>query len=450
MTASGVHVAGAGITGLAAAWELTGGRPPGAPDVDVTVWEAEGRAGGKISASEVDGLRLDEGADAFLVRTPEASALCAEIGVTDLVHPSGLPAYVWIDGALRRIPRGLVLGAPADVDELEGSGILTPEGMERARRESVVTIDADDLSVGDLIDAHYGAEVTERLVGPLIGGISAGAVDRLSAASVTPQLFAAGTGDRPMAAELRELPQIDGPVFAAPHDGMATIIDRLVEELSVRGVRFEWNRTVGELSGSAHDSWIVTTPAHVAAPLIGVVSPDAGELLRGISFSSVVFVTVVVDRRQVAGPLDGSGFLVPRSAGLRLTAASWMSAKWPHLGLDDRVVIRASLGHIDDPEPITWTDETIIDTVVRDLDTTMGLSGAPRAHRIVRYPRAFPHYDVGHRRRMESVAAALAQDRPGVEVCGMAHEGVGIPACIRSGRTAADRLRSRLGRTRWT
>jgi oxygen-dependent protoporphyrinogen oxidase len=247
-----------------------------------------------------------------------------------------------------------------------------------------------------------------------------------------------------MAAELRELPQIDGPVFAAPRDGMATIIDRLVEELSVRGVRFEWNRTVGELSGSAHDSWIVTTPAHVAAPLIGVVSPDAGELLRGISFSSVVFVTVVVDRRQVAGPLDGSGFLVPRSAGLRLTAASWMSAKWPHLGLDDRVVIRASLGHIDDPEPITWDDDSVLTAVMNDLREAMGVQGVPRAQRVIRYPRAFPQYDVGHLARMDRLTATLEADRPDIEVCGMAHGGVGIPACIRSGRTAAVRLRRRL------
>lgn len=444
MSPTGIGIVGAGLTGLAAAWELTGGRPAGAEEFDVTVFEAATGPGGKVAASSVDGLLLDEGADSFLIRTPQATTLCAEIGIVDLIHPSGAPAFVWIDDRLVPLPGGLVLGAPARFDDLEAAGILSDDGLARAREQPTISMEADDVGVGELITRHYGTEVTDRLVAPLVGGISAGAVDRLSAASITPQLFAAARSGEPMAAALRSQSPAPGPVFAAPRDGMSQLVDRLVAELAARGVDFRWNTPVGSLDERDDGAWVVTAPAHVASTLVEPRSPDAAAGLAAIDVASVVFVTLVFDRGDVDHPLAGSGFLVPRSAGLRVTAASWMTSKWTQLVPDGRVVIRAALGHIDDSEPIGWEDARILDTVMGDLTLTMGRLGAPRAHRVVRYPAAFPQYEVGHAARVRAISAALDIDCPRVEVCGMAHQGVGIPACIGSGRAAAARLRARL------
>ena len=84
-------VVGGGISGLAAAWE---GMRRGA---DVAVLEAGGRPGGKLGSSPIAGIDLDEGADAFLARVPEAVELCDELGLGgDLVSPATGTAYVWI------------------------------------------------------------------------------------------------------------------------------------------------------------------------------------------------------------------------------------------------------------------------------------------------------------------------------------------------------------------
>jgi oxygen-dependent protoporphyrinogen oxidase len=225
---------------------------------------------------------------------------------------------------------------------------------------------------------------------------------------------------------------------------MSQLIDRLSASLVDHGVTFEFGRPAEELPIRPGHGSVVSVPAHVAAGLVAPWSPTGASILGAIEFSSVVFVTLVFDRASIDPLPDGSGFLVPRSAGRRVTAASWMSSKWPHLDIGDRVIIRASLGHIDDPEPIGWDDATVLATVRTELADAMGIAVEPRAHRVARYPDAFPHYDVGHLDRMADLAATLAVDRPDIEVCGMAHGGVGIPACIRSGRQAASRLRERL------
>ena len=169
-----IAVVGGGISGLAAAWELSAD-----PRVRVTVHEAADRLGGKIRTSPFAGRAVDEGADAFLRRMPEALALCREIGLEGLIAPAHGTACVWIDGELRPLPGGLVLGVPARFDELAESGILTHWGLARARTEpdleGVPLV--GDTTIGALISRRYGNEVAQRLVGPLLGGIAAGSFD---------------------------------------------------------------------------------------------------------------------------------------------------------------------------------------------------------------------------------------------------------------------------------
>ncbi|MFN7149391.1 MAG: FAD-dependent oxidoreductase, partial [Microthrixaceae bacterium] len=104
-------VIGGGVTGLAAAWEASAD-----PAVQVAVLEADDRLGGKVRTSTVqleDGTELvvDEGADAFLARVPDAVQLCGELGLTDeLTQPAIGRAKVFVDGELRFLPERTVLG----------------------------------------------------------------------------------------------------------------------------------------------------------------------------------------------------------------------------------------------------------------------------------------------------------------------------------------------------
>ena len=445
MSGRDVAVIGGGISGLAAAWELSAD-----PGIEVTVHESADRLGGKIQTSPFAGRLVDEGADAFLRRVPDALQLCAEIGLDDLVSPAHGVARLWIDGQLRALPAGLVLGVPARFDELADAGILSHWGLARARTEPELDGEplVGDCSIGSLISRRYGNEVTQRLVGPLLGGINAGSIDDMSLDAVTPQLAAVAHRSRSLTQGLAAtLPTGDAPaepVFAAPANGMGELIDRLTTALRVRGVRFEMGRDVEVLPAAA--GVVLTTPADVSARLLATRSPESSATLASIGFASVVFTTLAYRRADLPADLDASGFLVPRDAGLTVTAASWSSTKWARLA-GDPVILRVSMGHAEDPTAIDLDDADVLDRIAADLAVTMGVTAAPVEHRIARYRNGFPQYAVGHLDRIAALETRLEQDAPDLALCGMAHRGVGIPACIREARRAAAALRRRLTAT---
>jgi len=441
-------VVGSGITGLSAAWELE------RAGHDVVVFDAADRLGGKLQSSPVPGLGfpLDEGADAFLARVPDALELCAELGIHELVHPAIGSAWVWSEGALHPLPKAQLLGLPTDVDALAASGLLSEEGLARARAdlESQAPPVDDDLSVGALIRSRLGDEVCDHLVEPLLGGINGGEADGLSVQACAPQIWACaqqgGSLIRAAAEVKARTTPTDAPVFATPAEGMAVLPRRLAAALGAevrlgvdpgpigvddRGIR---------IGGTTYAGVVVATPADVAGELVGPAAPDAATLLAGSEFASVVMVTVVADAAEVDHPLDGSGVVVARDSDLSITACSWGSSKWAHWDDGRHAVFRISLGH--DGDPTDWcarSDEDLTAVAVADLIRVLGTDVRPVGVRVGRWARSFPQYRPGHLGRVADVRAALRAAGP-VTVAGMSYDGIGVPACIRSGRTAARHL----------
>jgi oxygen-dependent protoporphyrinogen oxidase len=454
MTRPRLAVIGGGITGLAAAWEAAGD-----DSWAVTLLESSGRLGGKIRTSEFAGRSVDEGADAFLRRVPEALELCEELGLDDLTSPALANARTWIDGELIPIPPGHVLGVPIDLDAIAPTGVLSPEGLARARQEEATDSAAvrGDTSLGLLLRDRFGDEVVDRLVEPLIGGIYAGVLDEMSLDAAAPQIAPAahrpGPISRNLAAARAADPPPAGAVFAAPVGGMGQLIDALSDGIERRGartlldapvaaIRIEDGQYVVDRTDGSADSFeavVVATPAAPAARLVNEMSPAAAALLDTIASSSVVLVTLAFDERAVGGSLDSSGFLVPRTApDVRITAASWFTSKWAHLDEGDgQVILRVSLGHAGDSTAIDLSDEEIVATVAADLATTMGIVSPPSEVRISRWRDGFAQYGVGHHDLVERIEAALTLDAPRVICAGAAFRGIGIPACIRQGRLAA-------------
>jgi oxygen-dependent protoporphyrinogen oxidase len=359
------------------------------------------------------------------------------------------------------LPTGLVLGVPTDADQVAASGILSADAVDRVRAEPTLAGQplVGDESVGSLIRRRFGDEVLEQLVEPLVGGINAGEADRQSADAVVPQIAAAAHRSASLITGFAELtpgppaegsPQ-PGPVFAAPRNGMASLIWELAAGLAARGVDLISEAPVEAIEPSAH-GWtvtasghspldaaavIVTSPAPVAARLTAPLAPTAADGLAAIDHASVALVALAVPRADIGRPLDASGYLVPRTAGLTITAASWSSSKWAHLARDADALLRVSVGHRGDRASAELADDDLVGVVLRDLSVTMGLDGSPTEVRITRYPDGFPQYDVGHLDRVATIDAALAAAAPGVYLAGSAYRGLGVPACIRQGRTAA-------------
>lgn len=432
-----IRIIGGGITGIAAALEASKDE-----SANVELLEASDRLGGKIRTSQFAGRALDEGADAFLLRVPEGADLASEIGL-ELTHPSAGHASIFVGDELLRIPGGLVLGVPGHFEELAKSKLLSEDGLERAKLEPTIAgmpIEGD-LSVEEFISQRYGLEVSQHLVEPLIGGIYGGIASRLSLDAVLPQLAAiAHTEHNCVDALRRQLENAtEGPIFGAPISGMGALIQRCHEVLLERGVTVNLNESVERVDQAVPT--VIATAGPATSKLVRPVSKRAGELLASIQWSGVVLLAATLPLSGFRTPPTGSGFLVPRTAGKRVTAVSWSSNKWSHLHRsDDEVLARISMGHFGDQAPMELPDDELAEIVTKELSELAGFSGELSEVRVTRYPNGFPQYDVGHNELVEEIERELSEAAPSVRVVGSAHRGVGIPACIRQGRNAVREL----------
>ncbi len=462
-----IAVIGGGIAGLAAAWELCqlaperqghGAAEPEAAQLaavtEVTVFEPQ-QLGGCIRTTEFAGHLIDEGPDAFLTRVPEAVQLCRELGISDeLVAPEAGRSMLWWQGRLRPLPEGLVLGVPRQLAPLIGSRILSPRGVLRAALDLVLPRGQlpATLTVWELIAGRFGAEVADRLVDPLVGGIHAGSTRDLAAAEVVPQLVAAATRSRSLLLALRApgAPTPAGsaqPMFLTPRAGVGRLVDVLVESLRTAGTRFV-TRKVNSVNvnpgggvvvgpeAETFDAAVIATRARTAAAILGA---ETGAPLSDIPTASVAVVTVALSGARL--PSGVNGFLVPQGSNRLVTACSFASNKWPHWSDPGQAVVRLSVGRYRDRGALDLDDGALTDRVLGELEEALGASLSVSAARVSRWPDAFPQYLLGHSDGIGRVEAALSGRLPGVALAGASYRGSGIPACIASGRRAARLVR---------
>ena len=448
---SRVVVIGGGIAGLAAAHALRG--------ADVVVFESADHVGGKLRTSEVGGLPVDEGAESFLARVPEALGLARAVGLDgDLVNPAATRASIWTRGRLRPIPPRTMLGVPSSVGSLRG--LLSPPELLRAALDLVMPAgddNPDDAAVADVVGRRLGRAVVDRLVEPLLGGVYAGRAEHLSMRATMPQLTTiAGSLMRAARTAVPADGGSAGPVFATVVGGLGRFADAVA---AASGAEVVVGRTVRELrrtpSGfsvvhgpttDAHelaaDAVVVAVPPVPAARLLADLAPAAATELSAIETASVALVTLVWRRTDVT-TAAGSGYLVPPAEGRPVKGVTVASSKWAHLDDGEYVAVRCSFGRYGDTADLQCDDDGLVAMAIDEIGRTGRVTAPPVATRVSRWGGALPQYAVGHLDRVRRIRAAVAAV-PGLAVCGAAYEGVGIPACIRTGQQAADQIRAAL------
>lgn len=453
-----VVVIGGGVAGLAAAREL---RRSAGDGLRLTVLESAARLGGKLSSRTVAGTVVDDGCESLMSLRPEAVALATDVGLGgDLMAPAPAPTTLWTRGALRALPAGHVMGVPTDPDALAGTGLLSPQGLARLRREPALPaapVDGD-ITVGRYLTDRLGREAVDRLVEPLLGGVYAGRTDLLSLAAVLPPLWSVARRGGSLLAGLRAarrgaptgprrtpvtgLRGGVGRLPAALADATGAEIRTGTEAVALRrGAGCWYVRTVSaagprELTA---DAVVLALPAGPAARLLTGCAPAAAGALTGIGYASTAVVTLAFARGALPAPPDGNGFLVPPVEGRAIKAATFTGNKWPAVSEADPGTfhLRTSLGRFGAEEELACDDETLVRRSLADLGAALG--GAlpePVDAAVTRWPDALPQYTVGHQGRVAAIRADLAR-LPGLAVCGAAYDGVGVAACVASAQRAA-------------
>jgi protoporphyrinogen/coproporphyrinogen III oxidase len=475
MPRASVVVVGGGIAGLAAAWELTGGaRGPGeAPRVEVI--EADDHFGGPLVTAHFAGRTVDLGPDGFLAYRPEATTLARELGLGDdleAIDASG--ASLWLRAALDEIPAGLALGVPTSSAALRGVHGLTWRARLHARRDELLPRRfevGEDASIGEIVRAKLGDELAYQFVEPMVGGIQAGRIDRLSARSLFPALLDAARRGGSLMKALRPkdpAPTADGPrppMFYSLTGGVGSLPSELVRQLDARGVAlrakvrvtalrrapsgaYPWEVDTDDTTTPA-DAVVLAVPAPVAGRLLGSFD-ERLESLQRVESAGAAMVTMSVERSAIQLPEHGTGVLVPLgtswkgSGTMMVTAVTFLDRKWPHLRRDEDVILRAHVGRIDDRRWADLDDAALVARVGEELTVLLARCGVPAEAIVQRFPEGLPQYYVGHQQMVEQAKAASAPLR--VALAGNAYDGVGIPASIGSGRRAGREVLELLAR----
>ena len=475
MSAQRVVVVGGGIAGLAAARRLSRDR---GNEFQITVLEASPRFGGKLASVSLEGVRLDTGAESFLARRPEAVDLVHELGFgVMVVHPTAEKPRLLISGRPVPLPPSL-LGVPTELAGLPE--VLTDAGYGRASEEPRRDWPGfdGDRAVGEVVDEHFGSELTDRLLEPMLGGVYAGRSRELSFAAVAPGLFAQARTGGSLLQHARRLARGDdpsndqqGPIFAGLAGGVSRLVDALVQDLRRRGVTLRAEATVRTLArrpgggftlavGSATsqqavetieaDAVVLATPARAFGRLLADLLPSASAWAELPYASTAVVMLVVRDARTT-----GSGLLVPPGGLPTIKALTHSSAKWAWVAQAASQrwgrgvsVVRASVGRVGEEQLLQLPDEALLQRTYAEAQQLPGWSRSQLVTgHATRWGGALPQYLVGHRDRVAELRSALA-DQPGLAVCGAALDGIGIAACLASAQQAADTIESDLERAR--
>lgn len=464
-----IAIIGGGITGLAAAYALDQKRRSGF-EVDYTVFEGSPRFGGVMVSDHVDGCLIEAGPDSFLTEKPWASDLCRQIGLGDQLIGSNdrqRKTYILARGRLIEMPDGLMFMVPTKIMPTVLSPLFSEATKLRMAREWFHPPHKanGDESVASMVERHYGSEMVDLLADPLLSGVYGGEASQLSVRAVLPRFAEMeakyGSLGRAMLAARKKMAQAAKgparPLFTSLKDGMQQMIDALLAQLNPKSLSAEtivhaiqleaggWTVSAG-LKSDQFDAVILALPAHNAATLLQMSGSALSAELRTIAYSSSVTVTLGYGKTVRDSLPPGFGFLIPRSAGKRMLAATFVHNKFPHRAPDDRAIIRCFLGGARDEQVLSLSNEQILDLVRSELKQIIGLTAEPLFARVYKWKCAMAQYAVGHLERLERIEA-LRQKLPGLALAGNGYSGIGVPDCVRSGTEAATRILDELGVT---
>jgi oxygen-dependent protoporphyrinogen oxidase len=452
-----VAIVGGGITGLSAAYDLSRG------GAEVTLLEARSTLGGNLRTAREGAYTIEAGPDSWVASKPDATQLAKELGIELIgTREDTRKVYIVWEGKLFPIPEGLILGIPTKIEPIVRTPLFTWDAKVRMAMEPLVPPRIfhgdEDESIGDFMTRRLGEQVTERLAGPLLGGVYSGDANVISVRATLPQFVDAeqkyGSLVRAMRAT-RKAPADGKPApsaFLTPVGGVAELAHALERRLAGVHLRMGVRATkIGvvpsddmrgryavELEGAETvfaDHVILAAPSYVTAALVRPLDGACADDLDRIVYSSSATVYFAFDEADVPRPLDAVGFIAPKESRRRIVASTWMSSKWEGRAPDDAVLLRVFFGGAFGGALLENDDERLVRIGREELEDLLGIEAAPLFSRVFRHDRANAVPHVGHLARVRTMKERLARF-PGLHLAGAAYGG-GIPECVRQGREVA-------------
>jgi oxygen-dependent protoporphyrinogen oxidase len=446
-------VVGGGISGLVCAYAL---RKSG---IDAQLVEASPRSGGVINSVNRDGFLLELGPQSFS-GTRALRELCEELGISNeiLQAPPRAPRYVLIDGKLQPAP----LSPPAFFMSSIING-ATKWALLRDILGRSTPPDADE-SVANFVRRKFSPQLLDRLVGPFVSGVYAGDPERLSLRSAFPQLYEAERATRSIVRGMmrlakskkgpRELPALqtfregnETLVRAlAKNLGPALLTETKVAEISRQStgsfdLRLESRSSIESVSTK---SLILATPTDITGSLLSQLDSSFLSALNSIDYAAVAVVSLGYRQQDIGHSLNGFGFLVPRSSGLRVLGSVWNSSLFPGRAPEGQALLTSFVGGASDPTATKLNAQELASLVHREISPVLSMKSEPVFSNVTIWPRALPQYNLGHGDRLAAVAKSRSRF-PGLWLTGNYLQGPAIGSCVDQTLAVAEEVRNHLG-----
>ncbi len=479
-----IIIVGAGISGLTAGYALlarTQNLPTGQAgtehrtQIDITVYEADSRPGGKIWSDKTDGFLCEKGVNGFLDNKPKTLQLCGYLGLEPLKSSDNARRrFIFSNGKLNQLSESPLSFLKSD--------LISWHGKLRMIYELIAPKGPEDETVADFVIRRLGKESLEKLIDPMCSGIFAGDPYKMSIKHCFPRIKELeqnyGSLIRAMIklqrekrktysvhrtafsekhstqyAELRtqKVGPAPGSVLTSFYNGAQTITDALAQRLegrikfgvSVKGLEKDGSRYKVHTSQGidSADIIILASPAHASSEIMRDFDIKLSKVLSEIPYAPVSVVCFGYKREKVLHSLQGFGFLIPHTEGKKILGTLWDSSIFPNRAPEGYVLLRNMIGGAKSPELAMLDDNAIIGVVFDELMSIISLKGEPDMVRIYRWEKAIPQYVMGHGDRLKFIDESL-KSYHGLYLTGNSYRGIGMNDCIENAYKLAEQISS--------
>lgn len=443
-------VVGAGVSGLCAAHYLAKQLGP----EKVLVLESGDAPGGTARSSIEDGYVLEWGPNGFLDKEPKTLDWVEELGLkAKLIRANEAAAHRFV---FKRNALHEIIGPP----KFLLSPLLSVKGRARLLCEPFIPGKSNDTaeSIWDFAARRIGREAADTMVGPMVSGIFGGDAKQLSLQHCFPKMFEMERQYGGLYKALRAKRRANPGASPMGPSGVLTCFPQGIQHLAQRaaerlGERLRLNTALEEVTREGEKyvlrlsdgtqirtrNLVIAAPAYAAGKFLRPLDEELAGVLNDIPYASIAVLCTGYDRAQVRHPLNGFGFLIPRTEGLRALGCLWTSSIFPEQAPKGKVLLRTMFGGATDPEAVKLSDGEMLELLQRELGEVLGIQGKPELQRVFRWHRGIPQYDLRHGERLTKIEQALAR-HPGLALAGNAYRGVGLNDCVLSAHAAVERV----------
>lgn len=448
MGSAEIVIVGGGISGLSLAYFLLKKNP----NLDLKIFEAEKRTGGKIVTEKASGFLCEGGVNGFLSNKPFTITLAKELNREPIKGSEDSKIrYILIDGKLQRVPDNPF--------KFFMSSLLSFSGKLRMLKEYFIPplMENIDESVESFVSRRVGREFYEKLIDAMSTGIYAGDPSKMSMKSCFPKVYFLEKkygglikGLIALKKQKKDAKAQPSAVLMSFRAGMSELIQSLESHLSskiLKGKRVlnidrKNNHFLVHLEdGNVIDAEkvILACPAHESAEILKGLSKELSDILRTIPYPPLSVVAFGFRKEQIGFGTSLYGFLIPHREGRKILGTLFDSSIFPNRAPEGYVLLRTMIGGRRAPELSMLPDEKLIDTALSELKPLLDIKGQPEFIKIFRWERAIPQYELGHEEKLSLMEQILSKF-PGVYLTGNAYRGVSVNDCIENSMKLAERI----------